>query len=38
MFARTISDRPDLLEEFEYVPQLNPEFIQLVYKYFVIKY
>ena len=38
MFTRSIENREDLQEEMGYTPVVNPDAVQLIYKYFVLKY
>lgn len=38
MFTRSIHDRPHLQEYLGYKAQINPKYVQLNYKYFVVRY
>ena len=38
LYTRSIHNRNDLQEDFKYKAEINSDFIQLEYKYFVVKY
>ena len=38
MYTRSIHNRKDLQQQFDYEVKTNPKYVQFDYKYFVVKY
>lgn len=38
LFTRSIHDKPELQDYLNYKVKINPDYVQLTYKYFVVKY
>lgn len=38
MYSRSLHNRPDLCQKLDYTPVLNPDYVQIEFKYLVVKY